>query len=384
MRYINIKMAQPGMILGKAVYNENGGLILNNIRQEEQPDGTKKIVPVELTQFNIEKFMERNINYICIDDDLTKGVEIKEVIPDYLKNSTIESLKKLDVTQTIKNADEFVETILREQNISADIYLDLNDNNSLYQHSLAVTQFAILLGNALKDPNAIKDRGILKELAVASLLHDVGKMCDINPEYLNKYDFKAGFKLFNLECPETYDDKFHPLYGYIMLKDDKLLGSVVKNSILRHHENRDNTGVKYKTSSMQDGISQEDKTATKISKIINIADTFVRLMTNTYKDAKITSVTEAIEYLQAYSGTKFDKDYVDTFLEAVPILPKGLEVNLSNGMTAIIAEFNSKFPTRPKVITDGIKNIVDLTDSRLQSLLISIPNSEHDIIEKHL
>lgn len=366
MRYVNIKKVNPGMKIGKDLVDDGGRMLL---RKDA------------ILSDNILKILEKKeIQYLYIDDDLTKSVEIEEVIPQYLKNSTIQHLKKLDIDKTITNAKGIVDNILSMQNLSVDVYSSSNDENSLFEHSLAVAQFTVLFAN-----NLGFNQQTLNELAVASLLHDIGKMCGPNPENMDKYDFKSVFNAFNIEMPKEYDDKYHPLYGYAMLKDNVMLDSVIRNSILRHHESIDNTGIKYKRSDSLESANNPAGKATQFAKIINIADTFVRLMSNTYAEAKVSSITEAVEYLKAYGGTKFDKEYTEKFLENMPIFPKGLMVDLSNGMQATIAESNKGAPTRPKVIIDGRQGVIDLTDLRLQSLLISnILGSDYDITEKHL
>lgn len=358
---MNINKATPGMELGYDIIDDEGRMLLR-----------KKTI---LTDKIIMALQKKEVQYLYIDDPMTKSVVIDEVIPPSLKNSTIKYLKKMNMEQTITNAKGIVDNILSMQNLSVDIYSNSTGEDSLFEHSLAVTQLAVLFGNSLSYSQAD-----LNELAISSLLHDIGKLCALNPEILSKYDFKATFNSFGIELPTFYDDRYHPLYGYAMLKDNAMLNSVTRNSILRHHERIDDSGIKYVR---KDGL--DNGKATQFAKIINISDTFVRLMTNTYSEAKVSSVTEAIEYMKAYEGIKFDKEYTDKFLESVPILPKGLTVELSNGMQAVIYDSNKETPTRPKIILDNGGKIVDLTDPRLQSLLItSICGDNMGSVEKQL
>lgn len=351
MRYININKIKPGEKLGKDLIDADNNLLLRK----------NTIINDRMLQL----LMKKEIEYLYIDDELTESVEIDEVIPQYLKNTTIRDLKKLNIDKTIDNAKGIVDNILEMQNLSVDVYSSQSDENSLFEHALAVTQLTVLFGNSVGF-----SQHHLNELAIATLLHDIGKTCGTNPEILKCYDFKSIFSTFNIDYPSNYDDKYHPLYGYGMLKSNVMLGSVIRNSILKHHENYDGTGIKYTLNTSMEHSNSDNDRAKIYAKIINISDTFVRLMTNTYSEIKATNITEMIEYMKAYEGTKFDKEYTEKFLDNVPILPKGLTVQLSNGMLAVIAVPTKGNPTRPKIIIDGINKIVDLMDPRLQNLVI--------------
>lgn len=344
MKYIHVSEVKSGDKLGKILLNNNGGVLLR-----EDTILTNGMITL----------LNNKVEYLYIDDEKTKDIIIDDVIPQKLKIDVVRYIKELNIEKTIDSAKNVVDNLLKYKKLSVDVYSSSDNENSLYEHSLSVTQLTVLFGRALGF-----NEDELNKLAVASLLHDIGKICEKDSANITKYNMKLTFSSLGINLPDSYIDILHPLYGYAILKDDHTIDSVIKNSILRHHENYDKSGIVYKKSN--DAV---DTLSTKFAKIINISDTFVRLMTNTYKDANVTTITEAIEYISAYSDEKFDRRFVDAFFANVPILPVGLTIELSNGKYAVIAEENKGMPTRPKINIDGV--VLDLSETKNQNLIIN-------------
>ena len=136
---------------------------------------------------------------------------------------------------------------------------------------------------------------ILKELEVAALMHDIGKIA-LNENLLNKPGALT---------QADYDEiKRHPEIGYHILKSaDAYTG--LADYVLSHHERWDGTG--YPRELAGEAIPL-------VARIIAVADAFEAMTgQRPHKKAPMTP-EEATEEIQRCAGTQFDPAVVDAFL----------------------------------------------------------------------
>lgn len=139
----------------------------------------------------------------------------------------------------------------------------------------------------------------ISQMQTAGLMHDIGKIA-IKETILNKEG-----KLTNEEWTEV---KRHCEVGYRILSSLNEFSDIA-DFILAHHERWDGKG--YPKGLVGEEISVQ-------SRIINIADAYDAMTSiRTYK--KEMSKDEAIEELKRCSGTQFDPNIVDVFVEKVLI-----------------------------------------------------------------
>lgn len=199
-------------------------------------------------------------------------------------------LEDINIDNCLLRAHSLTEEIKNQKSVSIELS-NLNSYDSdTYIHSVNVCVLSVLIGLAL----GLTDHK-LRNLSQAALLHDIGKIC-LPLSLLNKPG-----KLTEEEFAEI---KKHPLYGYNLLKRNNCFSSIVKKSIISHHENEDGTGYPQNLTS--------DKIPT-FAKIIHVADVYDALTAKrVYKDA-LTSA-QAMEYLTVNSDTVFDKHITDVFI----------------------------------------------------------------------
>lgn len=165
---------------------------------------------------------------------------------------------------------------------------------------------------------------------------DIGKVF-VSQEILNKPD-----KL----TEEEYEHmKSHSLMGYEYLKKRLDIPVVSYIGALQHHERYDGTGYPH-------GVE-----GTKISlfgKIIAVADVYDALVSDRpYRKPLLPS--EAMEYIMGGSGTMFDTQIVNVFIQRVSPYPVGTSVLLSDGYVGIVVENYSDCCLRPKIKVIGHK-----------------------------
>jgi len=158
------------------------------------------------------------------------------------------------------------------------------------QHQLRTAALARAIAKKLRLPNKEID-GIY----VASLLHDVGKICipsDIlsQPRELTKEEWKIVHK--------------HPQYGSDMLSHIQFPWPVPE-MIAQHHERLDGSGFP---------LGLQDKEINLGARIIAVADEF-EAMTSDRAQRPKKSQAEAIKILQAQAGIQLDKKVVDACIE---------------------------------------------------------------------
>lgn len=319
IRAINIEKVEPGMFLGQTICDENGRKLV--------------LKDKELTEFSIEKLKELGFNFIYVEDKIGEEFQNKDVFSDELKRKMSDDLKRLDITSTIENAKNIVETICNNYHNIFDTIDIRNNNDYLFKHSIMVAEFSIAIGMKLN----LKQQELVN-LTISALLHDIGKLC-INKEMLDK------IKINDKEL--MYQEKFHPFYAYSLLSKMPEISATTKSAILFHHKNENGTGF-------PENIKVPDHI---FYKILHVADAYDNLISS--KNGMNPS--DALEYLYANSGTLFNVDVVNAFKSCIPIYPRGIEVKLSNGLDGVvIANTNDKSRPKVKVLIKGTNVVFDL------------------------
>lgn len=319
IRAINIEKVESGMFLGQTICDENGRKLV--------------LKDKELTEFSIEKLKELGFNFIYVEDKIGEEFQNKDVVSDELKRKMSDDLKRLDITSTIENAKNIVETICNNYHNIFDTIDIRNSNDYLFKHSIMVAEFSIAIGMKLN-----LKRQELVNLTISALLHDIGKLC-INKEMLDK------IKINDKEL--MYQEKFHPFYAYSLLSKMPEISATTKSAILFHHKNENETGF-------PENIKVPDHI---FYKILHVADAYDNLISS--KNGMNPS--DALEYLYANSGTLFNVDVVNAFKSCIPIYPRGIEVKLSNGLDGVVIDnTNDKSRPKVKVLIKGTNVVFDL------------------------
>ena len=326
MRFIPTYCLKEGMLLGKNLYNNKGGLLLKK--------GS------ELKMQYIDKIIELGFQGIYVEDHISKGIEIKNVIGEELRLTLVKGIKNIfinvedgnfnidsEIDTASKLVEDMIEELIENRNIMVNmIDIKLFDDYTFF-HSVNVAVLSIILGISL---NLNKEE--LYKLGVGALLHDIGKVF-VGKDILNKKG-----KLTDEEFEKM---KKHPREGYKYIKTrfDIPIKSYI--AVLEHHEKYDGTGYPN---------NKIGKDICLFGRIIAIADVYDALTSKRpYRKALLPS--EVMEYIMGSSGTHFDFELVNLFTRKVAAYPIGTCVKLSNGVTGIVVENFPDSCTRPKIKT---------------------------------
>ena len=168
----------------------------------------------------------------------------------------------------------------------------------LHGHVHRVSNLAVDLGRGLH-----LDQDDLDRLALAGVLHDVGKI-HMDPEILGK----AG----PLDTNERDLMERHPELGFAMTRNR--IDPKIAEAILYHHERFDGTGYPF-------GLAGSDIPV--LSRIVLVADAF-DAMTSKRSYQPAMPVEFAVHEIRQNAGSQFDPAVVEVFLdlasvEALPV-----------------------------------------------------------------
>ena len=184
MRLVKTATVESGTRLGKAIYNENGKILVNK--------------GVKLEERILQRLIQLGITYIYIDDKLTEGIEHLDPISIELKQKAITTItttlkeiasvpqarKSFVLEKSVKQYQEIIRHIMGELDSNPELMSILSDvcvyDSYIFNHSLNVTLYALAVGMELK----IK-HDQLEMIGLGSMLHDIGKIA-VSKEILLK------------------------------------------------------------------------------------------------------------------------------------------------------------------------------------------------------
>jgi len=193
------------------------------------------------------------------------------------------------------------------------------------RHGVGVSVLAAAFGDYLG-----LNRNQVTELAVAGLLHDVGKA--LSPKDLLD---KPG----SLSDEEYQRLKRHPIESCAVVSGCMTLSEHVLRGIAEHHERFDGSGYPQGLK----GAAQSFH-----GRLLAIADVFDALTQDRpYKSRQLPD--KAMSAVYALRGRDFDTAMLERFIKCLGVYPVGCLVRLTSGEHAVVSESNPATPLRPKV-----------------------------------
>jgi HD-GYP domain-containing protein (c-di-GMP phosphodiesterase class II) len=340
MIYISCDSLRPGMVLAKDIWYRTSFLPLLRAGSV-------------LNERIITNFQSKDIRGAYIECPGSEGIEVDEMVPMEVKVRVSAEIEQIFKSMQNQKGSVFnsVDTLNRVADYLVDIIIENNDcmlniidlknyNEYAYVHSMQVGILSTMIGKKLGYCSHK-----LKELAVAGMLHDIGKT-GVPVEILEK------------EGPLTEEEfdvmKKHPKFGTDRLTPCASIAYTTLEGIINHHERVDGTGYPYKLKDIQ--ISE-------FGKIIAIADVYDALTsTRSYRAA--WEPHDAINYMMSCVDSHFDVELLGQFLTVVAAYPVGVVVELNNGLVGVVTNTVEGLPLNPvvKVLSPGAQQgkILDL------------------------
>ena len=324
MRRVSVAHAKPGMVLGRAVYDLRGQIVLDH-------GGT-------LTEENLALIVRSGTAEILVEDPRVADVPVGSLFPAYLEAKAVQALHVLlmpnlgaaggvtaehliGVRPVVHQmAERLFPAVLGEPDLTGSSSLQGYD----YVHPAKVAGLSMLIGRA-----AGFTKEEIRKLGIAAMLQNIGYL-SLPPGILER----AG--------PLAEDDwqhvRKHPEYGTKILANSGLDADVM-SVIAQHHERWNGSG--YPEGRKGDAISP-------LAQIIALGDTYHSLLSKRpHREA--LRPHEAVEFIVAYSGELFDPELTQFFARRIPQYPAGLGVRLSTGEMGIVSNPNAGHIARPIV-----------------------------------
>lgn len=333
---LQIKYLAPGMQIAKDVFSSDGKILVSKGK--------------ELSQYLIRKLQDWQIDSVLIIQEKAANPLIRSEVQQFINvyNQSMDVVAKaFDTTRETKEIpfDVFMETNTEiQQNIPASgniidqLYNLPPCDDYTFRHSVNVSVISALIAGWLGYPPEI-----VNEIALAGLLHDIGKS-QLPPHILNQP------QLLSDSDYELY--KKHTYYAHELLQKAVDISQTVKNGVVAHHEREDGSG--YPLRLKGDKIHP-------YAKIVAIADLYDEGMTIGRSPEMLLSPYTALERLKD-NLYKMEAGAAITFIDRITNFLSGNIVVLTNGQIGRVVFINKDTPSRSIILLDNEKQVVDLTE----------------------
>jgi len=334
MRIVNVSKLKGDEVLGKKIYDDSGRVLLNE--------------GVKLTAFYIGRLKNMGVQYVYVEDQISREVIIEENISEKTRQMSKHTVKemidkysregKTDSMGVAKSVNSIIDDILLHKSVMINMPEIRSSDNNIYAHSINVCVVSAIIGIHM-GYNMSK----LKDIAIGAILHDIGKS-------KIKNDKKIVEKIKNQDELGKYIELMHPKVGYDFLGEQNLVSVHSKVAVLMHHEKVDGSGYPLKLKG--DEISET-------ARLVSICDIFDNMICGK-GDVEPKPIYEVIEYLVGMSEIYFDVEIVKKFTMNLAAFPNGCGVVLNTHEKCLVVRQNKAMPVRPvvKVIFDKYGNAV--------------------------
>ena len=234
--------------------------------------------------------------------------------------------RQLDVTGLTQAVGPLIDSLLRNQDAMAWLVGIRKRDIHAAQRSIGSAVWAVILGRHLGF-----ERGGLETLALGGMLLDLG-----NARLPGEIMAKEG----PLDDVERIIVRKHVKAGLDLVRKVPGLNADVLAMIQHHHERHDGTGY-------PKGLQGADIPV--FGRIAGLVDCF-DAMTTKRPYAPARSAYDAVRELNSVSGTAFQRELVEQFVQAVGMFPTGSLVELNTGEVALVLEQNRTWRLRPRLL----------------------------------
>lgn len=274
---------------------------------------------VQLTIYEDKQPVESELN--AASDAYGKTQELlHRVVED------IRAGNQMQVTVVESVIEDMIDSMVRNPDAMMWVARMREQSTVAYDHGLSVAINLVAFGRHLGFP---KEQ--LSHLGVMGLLLDIGKI-RISRDLLEKNA--------RLTPEEFAEMKRHVDHSMDILHQTANVNPDVLEGVAQHHERIDGSG--YPLGLSGNGISIYGKMSA-------ISDTYAAI-TKKRPYAQPVSPHDALQMLSNWSGTQFQADMVEHFIQSIGVFPVGSLVELSTGEVAVIVTHNKQKRLRPKVL----------------------------------
>lgn len=336
MRYLPTSRLKPGMALGQDIYDGAGRLLLAQ--------------HLLLSEEYISHLEFLGFPGVYIDDEFTKGIEIQEVISPQIRSQALKMVHELftftiageeppvEEVRLFRTIESVVENIVHNGDVMYNMMDIKNYDDYIYYHSIQVGLISVMIG-------ARSGLGQLDlcQLATAAFLHDIGK------RFIDHGIINGTWPLQGQDR-EVFES--HPKLGAEFVRGTYRFPVQVYEGILEHHEWYNGQGYP---------LNKAGEEIPLFARIIKLVDSYDAL-TSGHPGRTAQAPSDTLEFLAAMAGVQFDPRLVNILMHKMAVYPVGCEVELSNGVHAVVAQNFEDFPLRPLLRICGTGENLNLRD----------------------
>jgi cyclic di-GMP phosphodiesterase len=311
---------------------------LSNCGLDELLIDTDKGLDVEIKMSHDSETIEPQVNsqtkvnkktdtHVPIHEELVKAKKIhakaKEAVISMF--SEVRMGNALEVEGAVLLVDEISQSMARNSGAILSLIRLKNIDEYTYLHSVAVCALMVALGRQLG-----LEADVLRQVGVAGLLHDIGKMAIPN-EVLNKPG-KLTDEEFQLVMT-------HPRRGWETLNTTYDVSDIALDVCLHHHERMDGQGY-------PDKLSGEALSLfARMGAICDVYDA----ITSDRCYRKGWAPAESLSKMASWKEDHFDEAVFHAFVKTLGIYPNGTLLKLESGRLGVVIEQSVKSLTTPIV-----------------------------------
>lgn len=399
MKKVKVKSLKGNEILALPIVTD-GGTVLIHADVELKPELINRAIRLGIKSLYIKDYPEEvinkeNYNHIVIsseddyDDVYNEGQDVSdsecadvknekktEYNNKYIKNHIYKVEETAINSRTIiknvlekhiyrhnsdlkiigEQAEKIIESVIEEPEVITNITEMRNISTDMYTHCINVCALSTIMALRLK----MSEKQV-RNISIGAILHDIG-LRYIKVPYMNTNETYMNVK-------DALEYKKHTIFGYSSLQDEGWIPDIAKEIILLHHERIDGKGYPFQ--------HKGDKIKTEV-KLVSLCDDFESLISGV--GSPKLKIYEAIEYIKANQGIKYDATMTDKLLESVAVYPVGINVITSEGEMGVVVRQNHKFTDRPVIRmlkhADGSQYNDDVEKDLMEYLTLFIVDTE--------
>ncbi|NAW69883.1 DUF3391 domain-containing protein [Vibrio sp. V27_P1S3P104] len=270
------------------------------------------------------------------------------------------------VEEALQLIDDVVEKLLSNESVTLHLINSKSEFEDVYFHSLNVSVLAMMIAKA---------RGFteqqIKEVAFASLFHDIGKM---------RVPSAIVRKVTPLTEPENNYLKLHTRYGIDLVSDIDGFPESAKIVIEQHHELNDGSGYPL-------GLKEQE--IDEITQVVSVANAFDNLCHPAIaEEQKIPYI--ALSHLYKNCKHLYNHQNLSILVKFMGVFPPGTVVQLSNNTVGLVISVNAEHLLSPNVliydpaVPRTQAPIIDLADKEIKIVSAILPTKLPDKVRDYL
>ncbi|HGY9574793.1 TPA: HD-GYP domain-containing protein [Vibrio fluvialis] len=312
-------------------------------------------------QKRIEKLSAYRRRVISCEKEFERSLARMRAVMNKIRNRPQDA-----VDEAAQLVEDIVEKLLSDDSVTLHLMNSKSEFEDIYFHSLNVSVIAMMIGKAKGYP---ADK--IKELAFASLFHDIGKI---------RVPSAIVRKQTPLSEPEKNYLKLHTKYGAEIAGNIQHFPPSAMRVIEQHHELNDGSGYPL-------GLKEEN--IDELAQVVAVANAFDNLChPNIPSEQKIPYV--ALSHLYKNCKHLYNHDNLNILVKFMGVFPPGTVVQLSNDMIGLVISVNARSLLFPNVLIYDPSvprtqaPIIDLADKDIKIVSAILPNKLPDKIREYL